>query len=111
MALKEMGREYQNRLAGEMDSYEREKVETTLQGVEQLAAVIKNYLVMVDYCKEMGIHLPDRESLGNIRYPGALADPSGPLTQLAALFQNGMSQMAGNIDVSHKAELEERYVK
>jgi hypothetical protein len=92
-----------------IDQYEREKIETTLKDAKHLVAVIENYLKTVAYCDEKGIELPNRKSLDAIRRPGELADPVGALTKLSILFESGMSDMAKNINVSHKDELEKRY--
>lgn len=92
-----------------MDSYEREKIAATLRDAQHLVAVIENYLKTVDFCNEKGIDLSGRKSLNAIRGTGELADPAGTLTKLSILFESGMSDMAKQIDVSHKDELEKRY--
>lgn len=99
----------QTRRIENMDGYEREKIERTLQGARHLVTVIENYLKTVDYCNENGVELPNRKKLEAIRRPGELADPMGSLTELAIVFESGMNDMSKNINVSHKGKLEKRY--
>lgn len=95
-----------------MNSYEREKIEKTLGTAEHLVKVIKNYLIMVDYCNEKGIKLQHRKTLETIRQPGELADPMGPFGKLEVEFENGMNDIARDVNGSlHEAELEKRYIK
>lgn len=91
-----------------IDQYEKEKIEVTLGEAKHLVAVIENYLETAAYCDEKGIKLPNRKSLAGIRRSGELADPVGPLTQLSILFESGTSDMAKNINISHRDELESR---
>jgi|SRR3989344_2142348 len=91
-----------------IDSYEREKIETTLNDSKHLVAVIENYLKTVDYCNENGIVLEYRSSLDNLRHPGGAGEV---LADLARKFEGGMIDMAKSIHVSHKRALEAQMIK
>ena len=75
-----------------MDEYEREKIATTLKSVEHLAVVIRGFLEQLDECDRRGILLDRKARFGNIRRPGGLAEPDGPILELTRMFEAAKRQ-------------------
>ena len=102
-----------------MDKYEREKIESTVNDLEFTANVLKNVLICADFCDEKRIDLkrgkrPDFSTI--MTYPGkSVAGPDSDfykgISQLSGLFQKAQVDMARNIHFSHKNELENRIPK
>ena len=93
-----------------IDDYEREKVETTVKELRLAASTFDNALIMLDFASEKGIPVPNRTSLDWIR-----RDPDGSImkgiTDSLSLAQKLQAELAANIPVELKDELERRFVK
>lgn len=94
-----------------IDSYEMQKIKNALANAEHLVAVIQNYIKMAEFCDEKGIKAKGRTSLEKIGYEGGANGPDSDLLKLARMFESGQHELAGNINVSDKEELEKRFVK
>ena len=98
-----------------IDSYEREKIETTVKELHLLAGTLKNAVIMLDFAAEKGIKIPERTSLDSIRHPNGIAGPEGNLgkgiTELLSMAQGLQVEAAAHIPGEFKSELEKRYIK
>ena len=89
-----------------IDEYEKEKIERTLKDAEHLVAVIKNYLEMVKFCDEQGIHIKKRKSFDRLRYPNGPAGPDSDLGKIARMFEGGQIEIGRYLT---KEQLDEIY--
>ena len=94
-----------------IDEYEREKIERTLEDAEHLVVVIRNYLEMVGYCDENGIEINGRTSLDSLRYPGAPAGPESDLGKISSMFESGQKEIARNLTQEQGDEIYEKRIK
>lgn len=92
-----------------MSSYEREKVEATLEDLELAHATLHNALVLLDFASKEGIPVEGDSGLGYLRAPGGLAGPDGKLTkaldELLALARKTQEAVAARIPAERQAAL------
>ena len=96
---------------GGMDDYQREKVDYTLQNVEELSHAIKSYIIINDFARENGIKLPRAsDEFDRLRQPKGSAGSDSDLMKLCAIFEKAQVEAFKNIPAAHKAELEQRFI-
>lgn len=91
-----------------LEANEKEKIERTLKDAEHLVKIIKNYLEMIKFCDEKKIKPSYRFTFDNLRRPNNPAGPDSDLSKLTSMFEQGCVQLARNIHVDDKDDLEKR---
>jgi hypothetical protein len=99
-------REQEDDRVENMSKYEREKIETSLRDVENLARMIRSYLKAVDFATAKGVDLEHKADLSGIRTPNAMFDPvrKGGLIDMRRVFEDAMLDIQREIPAPYGAE-------
>jgi len=91
---------------GGLDSYEREKLETTKLQLQRMVDLIDITVKMLDFCKDKDIKIEERVNFDNLRAKDGLAGPESDISKLAAKVENAQLSILEYMNEDQVKEME-----
>lgn len=89
-----------------LESYEREKLETTKSQLQRVADMIDLAIKMLDHCEQKDIDITTRPTLNDLRQPNGLAGPESDISKLEVKLEKAQLSILKTMTEEEIKEME-----